>query len=90
VKSDDVSTGSAVHEGGRIENDPRYAPLDYRLNEVYATLRSRLSSAKREQLRQLEREFLSRRDRLRNNPDGFFALTEQQISTLQQMLDALR
>jgi hypothetical protein len=40
-------------------------------------------------LRQMEREFLSRRERLRNNPDGFFAFTEQQISTLQQMLDAL-
>jgi hypothetical protein len=40
-------------------------------------------------LRQMEREFLSRRERLRSNPDGFFAFTEQQIATLQQMLDAL-
>jgi hypothetical protein len=53
-------------------------------------LRVRLSPGQREQLRQLEREFLSRRERLRNNRDGFFALTEQQISTLQQMLDAVR
>jgi uncharacterized protein YecT (DUF1311 family) len=64
--------------------------LDYRLNKVYAALRGRLSPVRREQLRQSEREFLVRRDRLRNNREAFFALTEQQISTLQQMLDALR
>jgi hypothetical protein len=89
AKSDDLSSGLAVQEGGTIENDPRYAPLDYRLNEVYSALRARLSPAKREQLRQLERAFLSRREQVRNNPNGFFALTEQQISTLQQMLNAL-
>jgi uncharacterized protein len=85
-----ISTRPAVPERGPIENDPRYAPLDYRLNEVYSALRARLSPGQREQLRQVEREFLTRRDRLRNDRDGFFALTEQQISTLQQMLDAVR
>jgi hypothetical protein len=87
--SDDQSSVPSVQRPRTVENDPRYAPVDGRLNEVYSALRSRLSPSKREQLRQMEREFLSRRERLRNNPDGFFAFTEQQISTLQQMLDAL-
>jgi hypothetical protein len=90
AKSGDSSTTSTSVDAGKIENDPRYAPLDYRLNQVYAALRSRLSPTRREQLRQSEREFLRRRDQLRNNREAFFALTEQQISTLQQMLDALR
>jgi hypothetical protein len=90
TQSDSISTVPSLPERGPIENDPRYAPLDDQLNEVYSALRVRLSPGQREQLRQLEREFLSRRERLRNNRDGFFALTEQQISTLQQMLDAVR
>jgi hypothetical protein len=85
----DISTaGTPVPVGRKIESDPRFAPLDRRLNAVYSTLRTKLSPAKREQLKQFERDFISRRDRLRNNPDGYFALTEQQIATLQQMLDA--
>jgi hypothetical protein len=89
-KSDASSASSTPIDAGKIENDPRYAPLDLRLNQVYAALRSRLFPARREQLRQSEREFLRHRDQLRNNREAFFALTEQQISTLQQMLDALR
>jgi uncharacterized protein YecT (DUF1311 family) len=70
-----------------IENDPRYAPLDVRLNKVYSALRPKLSPTKREELKQLERDFLNRRDQLKDNPDSFFALTEQQIAKLQEMLD---
>jgi hypothetical protein len=90
TKSEVPSSSSTLFDGGKIENDPRYEPLDFRLNQIYGALRSKLSPAKREQLRQSEREFLGRRDRLRNNPEAFFAVTEQQISTLQQMFDALR
>lgn len=71
-----------------IEDDPRFKPLDDRLNRVYSNLRSKLSPARREQLKQFERDFINQRDRLKNNPDGYFALTEQQISTLERMLDA--
>jgi uncharacterized protein YecT (DUF1311 family) len=90
AQSEASSTNSKSVDTGKIENDPRYASSDLRLNQVYAALRSRLSPARREQLRLSEREFLRRRDQLRNNREAFFALTEQQISILQQMLDALR
>jgi hypothetical protein len=85
----DNSPVEAVRNGN-IADDPRYAPLDARLNKVYSTLRAKLSPGKREQLKQLERDFLDRRDQLKDNPDSFFALTEQQISVLQQMLNAAR
>jgi hypothetical protein len=85
----DSSSTNAVGNGN-IEDDPRYSPLDTRLNKVYSALRARLSPGKREQLKQLERDFLDRRDRLKDNPDSFFAFTEQQISILQQMLNATR
>lgn len=74
----------------RVEDDPRYGPLDARLNAVYSTLRAKLPPAKREELKQFEREFLARRDRAKDNADAFFALTEQQVDALQQTLDALR
>jgi uncharacterized protein YecT (DUF1311 family) len=75
---------------GNIADDPRYAPLDARLNKVYSALRAKLSPGKRDQLKQLERDFLDRRDQAKDNPDNFFALTEQQIAVLQQMLNAVR
>jgi uncharacterized protein YecT (DUF1311 family) len=87
-RSDTAATNTSKH--GNIEDDPRYAPQDARLNKVYLALRAKLSPAKKEQLKQLERDFLSRRDRLKDNSDSFFALTEQQIAILQQMLDATR
>jgi hypothetical protein len=71
-----------------IEDDPRFKPLDDRLNQVYSSLRSKLSPPRREQLKQFERDFISQRDHLKNNPDGFFALTEQQIAALERMLNA--
>ena len=80
-----VTLGSSDHQD--VKDDPRYAPLDAKLNEVYAKLRARLSPARRDQLKQFESDFINRRDRLRDNPDSFFALTEQQIGALQQMLD---
>jgi hypothetical protein len=75
---------------GNIADDPRFAPLDARLNKVYSALRAKLSPGKRDQLKQLERDFLDRRDQVKDNPDSFFALTEQQIAVLQQMLNAIR
>jgi hypothetical protein len=68
-----------------IREDPRYAPLDARLNKVYSALRSNLSAAKKEELKRLEKDFLSRRDQLQGDPDAFFALTEKQIGILEQM-----
>ncbi len=84
------SSSTDAMPNANIEDDPRYATLDTRLNKVYSALRAKLSPAKREQLKQLERDFLDRRDRLKDNPDRFFALTEQQITALQQMLSAIR
>jgi uncharacterized protein YecT (DUF1311 family) len=83
---------SAVNaeKNGNIEDDPRFAPLDARLNKVYSALRAKLSPGKRDQLKQLERDFLERRDQVKDKPDSFFALTEQQIAILQQMLNAIR
>lgn len=83
------TTNSITSKHGNIENDPRYAPQDARLNSVYTALRARLSPIKREQLKQLERDFLNRRDQLKDKPDAFFALTEQQIGILQQMLSSV-
>jgi uncharacterized protein YecT (DUF1311 family) len=79
-----------ARRNGNITDDPRYAPLDTRLNQVYSALRAKLPPGKREQLKQLERDFLDRRDQLKDNPDSFVALTEQQISVLQQMLNGIR
>jgi Domain of unknown function (DUF4852) len=79
---------SQPSEGESIQDDPRFKPLDDRLNQVYSSLRSRLSPSRREQLKQFERDFITQRDRLKSNPDGYFALTEQQIATLEKMLDA--
>jgi hypothetical protein len=66
-----------------IQDDPRYAPLDAKLNRVYSVVRVRLSSSQKEDLRQLELDFLNRREGLKNDPDAYFAATEQQITTLQ-------
>jgi Protein of unknown function (DUF1311). len=82
----DSSAPSKVTKSN-IENDSRYVPLDARLNRVYSALRAKLSPVKREELRQLERDFINPRDQLKDDPDRFFALTEQQITALQQMLD---
>ena len=79
-----------AESNGNIVDDPRYAPLDARLNKVYSALRAKLSAGKRDQLKQLERDFLDRRDQVKDNPESFFALTEQQIAVLQQMLNAVR
>ena len=79
-----------AERSGNIADDPRYAPLDARLNKVYSALRAKLSPGKRDQLKQLERDFLDRRDQVKDNPDSFFALTEQQIAVLQQMLNGVR
>jgi hypothetical protein len=79
-----------ARRNGNIADDPRYGPLDTRLNKVYSALRAKLPPGKREQLKQLERDFLDRRSQLQDNPDSFFALTEQQISVLQQMMNAIR
>ena len=64
-------------KNGNIADDPRYAPLDARLNKIYSALRAKLPQGKKDQLKQLERDFLDRRDQQRDNPDSFFALTEQ-------------
>jgi uncharacterized protein YecT (DUF1311 family) len=69
-----------------VEDDPQYAPLDLKLNEVYGKLRAKLPSTKRDELKKFEADFIDRRDRLRGNPAAFFALTEQQIAALEQML----
>ena len=74
----------------QIESDPRYAPQDARLNQVYAALRSKLSPAKREKLRLMERDFLDRREHFRGDPDRFFSVTEEQIALLRQMLQAAK
>jgi uncharacterized protein len=66
-----------------IKDDPRYAPLDTKLNRVYSVVRAKLSSSQKEDLRQLELDFLNRREDLKNDPDAYFAATEQQITTLQ-------
>jgi hypothetical protein len=71
-----------------ITADPRYGPTDARLNRIYTSLRSILSPAKKQDLKRLEKEFLNRRDQLRGDPDAFFALTEKQISVLEQMRDS--
>ena len=88
--SEAATTNGITNKNGNIEDDPRYAPPDARLNNVYSALRAKCSPAKREQLKQMERDFLNRRDQLRNDPDAFFALTEKQIEILQQMLNAVR
>ena len=75
----------AKSNAGNIREDPRYAPLDARLNKVYSALRSNLSPAKKEELKRFEKDFLSRRDQLQADPDAFFALTEKQIGILEQM-----
>ncbi|MBV9997937.1 MAG: DUF1311 domain-containing protein [Verrucomicrobia bacterium] len=64
--------------------------MDERLNEVYLSLRARLSPARREQLRESEREFLNDRDRCRENPDLYFQRTEEQITSLEERLNALQ
>ena len=79
-----------AERNGNIADDPRYASLDARLNKIYSALRAKLPQGKKDQLKQLERDFLDRRDQQRDNPDSFFALTEQQIAVLQQMLNAIR
>ena len=66
-----------------IRDDLRYAPLDAKLNRVYALFRAKLSSSQREDLKQLELDFLNRREALKNDPDAYFAATEKQITTLQ-------
>jgi hypothetical protein len=88
--TDASTTNSITNKHGNIEEDPRYARQDARLNNVYSALRSKFSPAKREQLKQLERDFLNRRDQLRDDPDAFFALTEKQIGILRQMLNSVR
>lgn len=92
VSETPVFDNSAVNsrKNGNIADDPRYAPLDARLNNVYSALRAKLPPGKRDQLKQLEHDFLDRRDQLKDNPDSFFALTEQQIAVLQQMLNGIR
>ena len=91
VDTADVDTTKGItNEHGDIETEPRYAPQDARLNKVYSALRAKLSPMKREQLKQMERDFLNRRDQLKNNPDAFFGLTDQQIGILQQMLSSVR
>lgn len=65
-----------------IQDDPRYAPLDAKLNRVYSVVRAKLSSSQKEDLKQLELDFLRRREGLKNDPDAYFAATEQQIATL--------
>ena len=79
------SPNAAKPETGNIEEDSRYAPMDARLNRVYSALRSTLSPAKKEDLKGLEKDFLDRREKLRGDPDAFFALTEKQIGILEQM-----
>jgi len=76
---------AAKPKAGSIGEDPRYAPMDARLNKAYSALRSSLSLAKKEDLKRLEKDFLSRRDQLQGDPDAFFALTEKQIGLLEQM-----
>ncbi|HEY0791344.1 MAG TPA: lysozyme inhibitor LprI family protein [Chthoniobacterales bacterium] len=71
-----------------VENDPRYRSLDDRLNEVYATLLSQLAPAERQELIQSERRFIRERNALGGDADRFFARTEQQIASLQGMLDS--
>jgi uncharacterized protein YecT (DUF1311 family) len=88
--TDAGTANSITNKHGNIEEDPRYAPQDARLNNVYSALRAKFSPAKREQLKQLERDFLNRRDQLRDDPDAFFALTEKQVGILQQMLNSVR
>ena len=88
--TDAGTANSITNKHGNIEEDPRYGPQDARLNNVYSALRAKFSPAKREQLKQLERDFLNRRDRLWNDPDAFFALTDKQVGILQQMLNSVR
>jgi hypothetical protein len=70
-----------------IRDDPRYAPLDTRLNKVYSAVRSKLSSVRKEELKQLKLDFLNQREKLVNNPDTYFGLTQKQIATLEEMRD---
>jgi hypothetical protein len=76
---------SPILAADNVRDDPRYAPLDARLNKIYSAVRSKLSPAKKEELKQLELEFLNQREKLVNSPDAYFALTEKQIATLEQM-----
>jgi len=88
--TESATTNGITNRHSNIEDDPRYVAQDARLNNVYSALRAKVSPAKREQLKQMERDFLSRRDHLSDDPDAFFALTEKQIETLQQMLNSVR
>ncbi|HEY0793379.1 MAG TPA: hypothetical protein VGD78_20120 [Chthoniobacterales bacterium] len=81
-----LSTGNTQN----IEDDPRYRSSDDRLNQVYSTLRTRLSPGSRDQLKQLERNFLNQRERLKNDPEAYFAFTEQQIAKLEGMLNGAK
>jgi uncharacterized protein YecT (DUF1311 family) len=80
-------TASDTLDHPNVEDDPQYAPLDLKLNEVYGKLRAKLPSTKRDELKKFEADFIDRRDRLRGNPAAFFALTEQQIAALEQMIN---
>jgi hypothetical protein len=66
-----------------IQDDPRYAPMDAKLNRVYAAVRSQKSGAAREALKQQELEFLYDRETLKRNPDAYFSFTEKRIAELQ-------
>jgi uncharacterized protein YecT (DUF1311 family) len=79
-----LSSASSTEDMQGVEDDPRYKPSDDRLNEVYSSLRAKLSPGRREQLKQLERSFLNQRDQLKNDPEAYFALTEKQIATLER------
>jgi hypothetical protein len=78
----------AKRNSGPLQDYPRYAPLDARLNKAYSTVRSTLSPEKKDELKHFEMDFLNRREKLREDPDAFFALTEKQITLLQGMVGA--
>jgi hypothetical protein len=76
-----------VLAANNVRDDPRYAPLDSRLNKVYSAVRSKLSPARKEELKQLELDFLKQREKLESDPNAYFAFTEKQIATIEQMRD---
>jgi hypothetical protein len=78
--------GQSANRGG-IQDDPRYAPLDAKLNSVYSALRNRISPGRKDVLKRMEIAFLRRRESFEKDPNAYFAFTEQQIAILERMLN---
>jgi Protein of unknown function (DUF1311). len=62
--------------------------VERNLNTVYTELQSVMSVADKKSLKEKQTAWLAKRERLRNNPNAFYLMTNRRISVLSEMLKA--